>query len=168
VTYTAQIKFAPIFNGKLDERPGRFLYQRGGLTLRGDTPILVDHDESRRGDRAEVYEFADLDGPWLVADAEITAPPEWLSTRTKASFEFAPLQQQQANGWNRILRALVTEVSILSPGTNPAEPLARVMLLRQRSPAAVGATSDAAAVGEVFYGGQMIRRPNIGRVLGVR
>jgi hypothetical protein len=51
----------------------------------------------------------------------------------------------------RIIRdGLLNEVSVLSPATKPAEPLAKVVLLRERAIDPAG--------GEVFYGGPVLRR----------
>jgi hypothetical protein len=162
VTYDACITIGPLFDGALENRPGRCVYQRGGLKLlREVVPVLVDHDDSRPvGLVRELWEFQDVDGPWLVAHAEISDPPAWLKTGTKASVAFSNLHDQHVNEWRRILRGLVTEVSILSPGVLPAEPLAQVVLLRETA-------SESERGGQLIHGGALIRRAGIGQVLAV-
>ena len=57
---------------------------------------------------------------------------------------------------------------MLSPGVEPAEPLAQVTLLERADPASSPALpSPGRTAGEVVDG-QLIRRPSIGQVLGVR
>jgi hypothetical protein len=59
----------------------------------------------------------------------------------------------------RVVSAFVSEVSVLPPGVEPAEPLAEVLWIGEPEVAA----------GDVFYGdGTMITRYGIGQVLGVR
>jgi hypothetical protein len=55
------------------------------------------------------------------------------------------------------------------PGRKPCEPLASVIHFGElKDSSAAGGSSDRAAVGEVFYGGEMIVRHGIGQVLEVR
>ena len=80
-------------------------------------------------------------------------PPGWLRKHnTKASFAFIALGQGTFTECEHVTDALINEVGILSPGTRPAEPLARVLSLR---PLAATATPDRDTAGEdvVFYGG---------------
>jgi hypothetical protein len=62
---------------------------------------------------------------------------------------------------------LLKKISVLTPATAPAEPLARVCLVEEL-PAA--AATPGSAAGEVIYHppGAIIRRPGLGRVLGMR
>ena len=113
------------------------------------------------------------DGPWICARTVVDDPPGWLKTyRTKASFgRWDVHATTHEDGWQRVTRAIVREVSLLSPAVEPAEPLAQVVLVRH-APAAVspGPAGAAPRTGNVVIpsNGQLIRRPNIGRVLGVR
>ena len=67
---------------------------------------------------------------------------------TKASFgRWDVHATTHDDGWDRVTRALVKEVSILSPAHEPAEPRACVLSFREK-----------ADEGEVFYGGPVIRR----------
>lgn len=90
-----------------------------------------------------------------------------LKRGTRASFAFASLHKQALGDGRRILRALVTEVSILSPSRKPVEPLARVAWIGERSSPV--ASSDRQAVSEVVLpaSGVLVRR-NVGVVLEVR
>jgi hypothetical protein len=55
------------------------LYQRGALKLYRDTPVLIDHDDSRPiGHVRELSEFGDTDGDWLWAHCTIDRAPAWL------------------------------------------------------------------------------------------
>jgi hypothetical protein len=74
-------------------------------------------------------------------------------------------------GCEVVRHGIVTEVSVLTTST-PAEPGARVLTVHpQRQPTAVErrpASTVAQPDERVFYGGELIRRPNVGQVLGVR
>lgn len=75
----------------------------------------------------------DADGPWVVAIAEVTERPSWLKRGTPASFE--AICPRYCSFGNPILRSgLVTEVSVLSPGVEPAEPLAQVLYVKPVEP----------------------------------
>jgi hypothetical protein len=63
----------------------------------------------------------------------VTAPPGWLTRGTPGSFAFIPVQESsftQPGDADHIRHGWITEVSILSPGTKPAEPRAKVTLLQ--------------------------------------
>jgi hypothetical protein len=170
----ASIMFAPLHtlerhNDPTWNHPGRTLYEGRGLGFKPSVskiPLLVDHDDERRvGTVHAIHRMEWTDGPWMVAYATVHDPPRWLRRYdTKASFGFSAMWRGTFTECEHIMAALVNEVSILSPGTLPAEPLARVLSLRpiRRS----DATTPGPA-GEVIYGGPIIRR-NIGQVLGVR
>lgn len=178
MSHTALIKFAPVYTAERYknpewERPGRDFYWPGSLKLIPDveTPLLVNHDESRQvGVVRSLSEFDDTDGRWISAHVTVTDPPCWLDKRTAASFGritvHAPPMGEDAH---RVTRALVKEVSILSPDRRPREPLARVLWIgKPESPAAVPATSDRSVAGEVIYGdGTLVRRYYENAVLAV-
>jgi len=179
MTYEIAVKVAPVFTGDRFEDPAwrdRIMYRSDALLFRGrPVPLVVNHDKSRQlGEIAKIYKLDD-DGPWLVGIGTMTGErPEWLKRGTPASLRCYPLFRRDVVIRERradvIAKALLDEISVLSPGNEPGEPLARVLLLRE-SPVAVRDTSGRASAGgegEVFYGGPIIRRPNIGRVLGVR
>ena len=77
-------------------------------------------------------------------------------------------REPMPGGWTRHISGMVTEVSLLSPGNQPAEPGAKVWHI-ERTPAAAPTTAARAPAGEAYYEppGKIIRR-NIGQVLGVR
>ncbi len=136
--------------------------------LRRDVPVIVDHDDDDVIGR--VLEFYDADdaagGRWRWARCEITSPPAWLRMNGGVSFGYASLQKQDMGAWSRVLRAPILELSLLSPSRQPAEPRARVAWIGpEDSP-----MERTSAGEEVLHlpAGQLLRRPNVGRVLGVR
>jgi len=184
VSHTALIKFAPVttlfrHNSQTWNRPGRTLYEPGSLKFapgRDSVPLLVNHDDDREvGVVDELFQVDWTDGPWICARATVTDPPAWLKQGVRASFRVSTYQRRGPDFGpaERVVGAIVGEVSVLSPGVDPAEPLAEVLMFREaeakpsRSVAAVG---SAAAIGDrVFYGkpGDVIRRP-CGKVLAIR
>lgn len=138
MTHGALIRIAPIFDLKRDLHPDkidpdRIMYSRGSLTLRGDAPpVLIGHDDDRPiGVVRKLIEFDDTDGRWIAASCRIDKDkaPAWLRggrNGTRASFRIATLQRTTFHDVTRVLRGLVSEVSVLPPGVEPAEPLASV------------------------------------------
>jgi hypothetical protein len=104
------------------------------MRLAPDAPLLVDHDPEQVVGR--VVELARWDdghelAPWLAARVEIfDGLAEWVSKRTAASFKYLTLHRSELHGWEVIRSGYVREVSVLHAGTRPAEPLARVVLIR--------------------------------------
>ena len=138
------------------------MYDLGGLTFlkRESVPVVVDHDEGKPvGEVHELVAWNFTDGRWIVARARLDAPPGWIRRGTPASFSSRPLQTSEINGWRIITRALIDEITIVSSTHRAVEPSAAVVLLK--------GTTSTSSVGEVSYGGTIIRR-NIGHVLGVR
>ena len=120
----------------------------------------MNHDPDREVGRVlELVEWDLWDGLWSCARCEIDGAPGWLERGTRASYGYACLHEQAIGEWSRLLRGLVTEVSILSPSVQPREPRAAVMLLQR---------AEGHQAGEVILGGQRIIRQNVGQVLGVR
>jgi hypothetical protein len=176
-TYTALIRVAPIetlerHNDPAWTRPGRTVYNRlRFLPACPTVPLLVDHDDQHQiGYVRELVRIEDTTGPWIFGRAVVTSPPAWLKRGTPASLGSKILSRSSFH--HDVVRdAIVDEISILSAAKQPAEPLAQVTLLERVDPAsspAVRPSSPGRAAGEVIYGGQLIRRPNIGQVLGVR
>jgi hypothetical protein len=140
MTHVALIKFAPLHtlerrNDPRWTRPGRTLYEPGALKFLpsvSEIPLLVDHDYSRRvGTVHELFRMEWIDGPWICARATVDDPPAWLRKHdTKASFEHRTYDRSTFYP-DLIRRALVSEVSILSPSVKPREPLAQVVHLRE-------------------------------------
>ena len=179
IPHTARIRVAPIQtlerrNDPHGTRPGRRLYQPGALFFlptRTTVSLFIDHDDDREiGYVREIVRMEESTGPWLVGRAVVTDPTAWLRRGTAASLGSKILHRSSCYD-DLVHSAIVAEISVLSPGVKPAEPLAQVTLLERvgpaSSPAARPSSPDRAA-GEVIYGGQLIRRPGIVRVLGVR
>ena len=164
MTHEALIAFAPETSADRlndERRNGRTLYDTSQIRMlpTKPTPLLIDHDEGRPlGKVTQLLRLRDLDGWWLTAVAELEEVPSWVRRGTPASFAFHALQMSSF-GDNVVRSALVTEVSLLS-ALDPYEPAARVLNLKP--------IQKPAAREEVFYGGQTIVRPGVGRVLGVR
>ena len=138
MTFTSLIKFAPLttlerVNDPRWSRPGRTMYDAGALTLlpgRPSVPVLVNHDKTRViGAVTSLTRFEDVDGPWLAALAQITDRPPWLERGCRCSFGYGPAGTGQFAGCEILRRGVVTEVSVLSPGVEPAEPLAQVLTI---------------------------------------
>ncbi len=162
MSHTALIRFAPLttlqrVNDPVWKRPGRTMYDSGALTFhpgKTSAKLLVNHDDDHEiGVVHTLTRWEDTDGPWLAAIAEITDRPEWLERGTRASFGYGPIHTApDVFGCEILRRGIVNEVSVLSPGREPAEPLACVLALHPTeakptsSPAAV---PDRAAVGEI-------------------
>lgn len=141
MSHSALIRFAPILSAEilLDPsklRAGRSLYQDGGLTLVKDAPVVIDHDMDRPiGRIEELFRHEDTDGPWYVARCTIDRAPGWVRRGTPASFSFANLGVRQDLGaGERILRALVTEVTVCSASFTAVDPAANVCLFRELQP----------------------------------
>jgi hypothetical protein len=98
----------------------------------------------------------------LSALATIYDRPAWLKKYdTKVSFKYTPAgTSNDVFGCQIVRRGLIREVSVLSPGVEPAEPGAKVLTI-SRDEAAVNPGD------RVFYGGARIYRPGIGQVLRV-
>ncbi|MGZ4391715.1 MAG: hypothetical protein ACXVRK_06300 [Gaiellaceae bacterium] len=160
---------------RLPARPGEIFFDRAGLTLQREAPVVVDHDTGRlAGIVDELVELPDTDGTWVAARCTISDPPDWLRRGTKASFEYRTLVKRQVNGWPCVSRALVSEVSILSPGRTPVEARAQVALYhpldvppKTAQPAAV--RQPVTAAGELVGpgAGAVVVRRNGGQVLRV-
>jgi hypothetical protein len=186
VSYTAVVKIAAVatlerHNSEVWNRPGRQLYEPGSLKFapgRSEVPLLVNHDDDRGiGVVHELFQMDWTEGPGICARATVTDPPGWLKRGTRASFRESVYRRRGPDFGpaDRVVGAIVGEVSVLAPGVAPAEPLAEVLLYREaearppaRSVAAVGSSGRAAATGVVTYGGKVIRRPCGGKVLAIR
>lgn len=138
MSHSAIVKIAPVFDPGRDLDPdlvgrGRTLYSSGSLTLVGNAPpVLIDHDRGRPiGVVRELFEHEDTDRRWICAHCSIDThkAPDWLRggrTGTRASFAIATIDRTTFRGVERVVRGLVSEVSVLPPGVKPAEPLASV------------------------------------------
>jgi hypothetical protein len=184
VSQLALVKLARLYDSQpvqdADWIPAeRTLFQRNALELVRPTAtkLLINHDRAREiGSVLALVELPDVDGNWLAARCKVDAPPTWLEQgKTKASFSYAVARSQRIGDWVRVLRGVLNEVSLLAPGVAPAESRAKVVLLREapdansRSLPAAVPTSDRAAVGEIHHPpGAVLKRPGLGRIVGVR
>ena len=75
-------------------------------------------------------------GMWQWIHAEINDPPAWLRKGTPVSISRAAYDTSTHTGgnWPLIRKALLTEVSILSPGHKPAHPRAQVEWIGEPEP----------------------------------
>jgi hypothetical protein len=134
MTHAVSVKLAPVLTAERWgypkwTRPGRTFYWGGALRLLPGkpTPLVVDHDVSRLiGTVDELFTMDWVDGPWICCRAVVDDPPCWLRKyETKASFARWDVHSTtHADGLERVTSALAKEVSLLSPATQPAEPLA--------------------------------------------
>jgi hypothetical protein len=115
------------------------MYEPGALKFlpgRDSIPLLVSHDADREIGRLNMlYRMDWTDGPWFVAAGTVTTdPPPWLKHGTRASFGFGSLHCRDVVIRERraevVARGILNEVSVLEPGTTPAEPLAEVLRFR--------------------------------------
>jgi hypothetical protein len=147
------------------ERGRRVMFQGSALTPYPgrDVPVVIDHDDANVvGHVKEFATFPDSNGwSWIFASCDVTEPPAWLRRNGGVSLSYRVLRDQDMGTWQRVLRALVDEVSLLSPSVQPAEPLARVAWIGEER-------SEARAVEHRDPRGQLLRRPNSGYVIGVR
>ena len=117
--------------------PDRELFWPRALKLRSEriqdgkpVPVRVDHVKVGSKDIGRVTalsEVNDLDGRWVIAHCDVDKPPGWLHRDTPASMRcnLGPREPMPV-GWTRHISGMVTEVSLLSPGKQPAEPGAKV------------------------------------------
>jgi hypothetical protein len=140
-----------------------------------DVPICIDHFKVPAiGHVTALRTDDDLygAGTWIYIHARIDDPPSWLRKGTPVSIARASVQSRTPwdAEWSHVQRAILNEVSLLSPGLKPAHPGARVEWIgaAERSPAAERPDRRFAA-GEVLHdSGQRLVRRGIGQVLGVR
>jgi hypothetical protein len=133
------IRFAPIFSGELVLDPsrrqeGRVLYQAGAFVeLPGkEIPVVVDHGDKRIGLVRQIFRHADVGVDWHAALVDLTDPlPSWLRVGTGASFSYIPLSRTEHNGCERVLRAVIRELTLTSPTHEPREPAARVLTIQR-------------------------------------
>jgi hypothetical protein len=139
------IRFAPIApadalrqlnEGSLDLE--RQWYKRDAfkfLPAEASVPLVVDHNVDKRvGTVRSLFPHPDTDGEWVAALCDVTDPPDWLRRNTPASFKFITLLRHDFHGWNTVARAIVREVSVLSPGVEPADPGAKVLTFHREEP----------------------------------
>jgi hypothetical protein len=161
MTVVAILRAAPVVGfAEMDEPIEHFeayapdaLYPRPGTELR-DVPVRVDHDKSASigwvtALRVAPAEWGGPPGRWQYVHVEIDDPPVWLRRGTPVSISRAAHSSRTPWGadWLHVQKAILTEVSLLSPGHEPAHPAACVEWLDTARPAVsvggeAGMTSD--------------------------
>lgn len=183
MTWEAALRFTPAYDGGAfdDDAPG----ERPALVVTHDaikqrhsskpTPVVIDHDEDRViGYVKNTWVSKDVDfgtrvRNWWFAGVELDEHPEWLKRGSAVSWCYHPLHTYQpwGDGPEVMTSALLREISVLSPGVEPAEKLARVAYVKEL-PAELPAARKPEPEGEVVFGyGELLRRPNIGQILRV-
>jgi hypothetical protein len=159
------IRIGPIFDGEPWLPEGATYWQRGSLKPlpnRTEIPVVIDHDPDRIiGSVDEIIEWnGDADGVWLAARCWIDGS-DWPRKGTGASVSYRTLRQQQIGAGQRILEAILDEVTVTLEQT-PVQPGARVVLVREiaappRPPAPTPTHRQ-----------PLIRRDHSGVILGIR
>ena len=160
----ALLRFTPAYDPHvLVDRPDlarELMVDRGGLRMlpgQEIIPLVVDHDMDRRvGVVREMFTDTDTDGRrWNFASVTLDPnPPAWLKRDTPVSWGYKAFGTREA-AWGsktkHITDAFLEEISVLRM-LNPAEKLAKVLWVGEiaETPAAVRASSDRAAAGEVI------------------
>lgn len=141
----ALLRFTPVFDPRMLDDPKlarHRMVQRGALEQANPNepiPVVIDHDRGRRiGTVREIFTAPDVAGgvvqDWYFAAVDLTdAAHGWVKRGGAVSWKHIPLREQAVGETTRLLRGIVREVSILAPGTEPAEPLARVVLFERSS-----------------------------------
>jgi hypothetical protein len=168
-TWTALIRFAPLTTLERVNSEAwkgtRTMYDSHSRVCTGEDelPLIVDHDDTKViGVVRSLDRFEDVDGPWLTALARIYERPAWLKRNTPVSFGYGSAgTSRNVFGCEILRRGIVSEISLLSPGVEPAEPGAKVLTINRDETAALDPGD------RVSYGGRMIYRPGIGQVLSV-
>ena len=158
--------------------PDRELFWPRALKLRSEriqdgkpVPVRVDHVKDGTADIGRVTalsEATDLDGRWVIAHCDVDEPPGWLRRDTPASMSWCNLgtREPMPGGWTRHIAGMVTEVTLLSPGKQPAEPGARVWHIDRGTP--TPAPEPARQPDDVTHGGGQVIRRDVGQVIRVR
>jgi hypothetical protein len=131
--------------------------------------VLLDHDERR-----EVGQLAQLtvNRGWLEGVFYLDETRSWsgvaedrlkLGTPVSIAYTSQASSDWKGDGLRRMLVGELHELSIVKHGAIPGAEI--IMTIPRRSKPKA---PQRQAVGEVIYGGPLIRRPGIGQVLGVR
>ena len=177
MTWETILRFAPAYDtrhlvGNPEDVPELIVSPNALKTMKlhEPVPVVVDHDFGQvvgRVDLSWVGEDEDYGTRirrWWFASCELDEKPDWLKRGGGVSWSWNPLSSYRAGDTEILTSCVFREVSLLSPARNPAEPLARVCLVKP----SVKRHPQAEPEGQVFGHGQILRRPNIGQVLAVR
>ncbi len=162
---TALLRVAPVATSAEMMEPESVrhheMLERGGFrALPGkEIAVEIDHEGHVIGHVSDT--FCELDptgGHWLFALAKLDEVPDWLEPgRSGISItRAATFHKTMPGGWELLRSGTIREISLLSPGVEPAFPRARLMTLT-RSPAAGSVTSDRAASSPAKYDDMLSR-----------
>lgn len=178
MSFSALLRFAPVYDGsRILTEPRlvrKLMVERGALEKvkrEEPIPVVIDHDPERQvGTVREIFIAPDVSyggvvADWYHASVELTDAPGWLKRNGGVSWSYGALRTRETLppevGESTVLaRGFIHEVSILTPSTKPAEPLACVVWFGEER-------SSRAVAGEVIYGGRAVIRRNTGTVLAV-
>lgn len=183
MTYDVAIAFARLYAPDVAAGP-----VRGGGTLYrdlrflpdvADVPILLNHDSDREVGR--IHSLMPMDwtsGRWLVGLGEVDeAALAYVRRDAPASFSWISGSSYDLDGWTVVSRGIVREVTVVGPGFDPVDCGARVLSVRAAQPPAArtapaGTTHRDLPAEMLAWAAAaptgVVRRPGIGRVLGVR
>ena len=179
MTWEAVLRFAPAYDtrhlvGDPPDAPDLLVSDSVLQKVKPNepTPVLCDHDDERVvGHVKNVWVSPDVDygtriRRWHFAACELNERPSWLKRGGGVSWSYHPLHTYTAREGTTVLTSCILREVLLSPSLSPAEPLARVCLVKE-SP--VARRHQAQTESKATYGhGQVLIRPGIGTVLGVR
>ena len=144
---TAVLAVAPLLtvdrmNNPSWERPGRNLYLSRSLSFlpgRETVPLVIDHDMSRQA--GVVHDLFEMD--WHRRDVDLRSrhdyhAPCWLRRNEDQGVVWPLGYVFLVAESGHVCRAFVKKVSILPPGIEPREPLARVLSIRPTEPKPTG------------------------------
>ncbi len=130
----ALIRFGPVAIPEMLDRipagdPERRLFDR--CRLSPGARLLVDHDHDHPiGYIRELTRSDCADGLWHSALVHLDSPPEWLKRGTPVSVAGNTIARGHLFGREITRDMLVKEISLVSADFLPAEPLAKVLTLR--------------------------------------
>jgi hypothetical protein len=168
-------KLAPVNRPFVTRIPGegerRIQLNKFSLPLASRATVRVEHGEQDVGSFVAVL----LDKGWFVGDFVLdpeVISPEVIDRVTPGlalsiGMDIVRSEHDPSTGVEHVLEGRLSEVSIVREAMVPGARITR--RLGSSSPAARAGSSDRADVAdEVFYGGQRIVRPGIGRIIAVR
>ena len=168
MSVSALLRFTPAFTPRVLDEPRlvrAMMVERGAgvltkVRLDEPTPVVIDHDLDRQVGTVRWIAVWDdvVDGtlvaPWYFASCDITDPPGWLKRGGSVFWSHKHLHSMEIAGTTMLRKALIVEISILSPSTEPAEPVGprrpRPQNHRRRAPiASPSVTRSTASRGSV-------------------
>ena len=179
MSHTAMIRFAPVEPKDAVDRMNagtlnldRQWYWRGAfsfLPAETSVPLVVNHDMTQEiGTVRSLFPYQDTDGEWVAALCDVPDPPVWLKRDTPASIQVHRSPAARVPRPKDRRSRPHPRGSVLSPGVEPADPGAKVLTLHREVPKPKREPGLNPGDQVIYGNGQIIRRPAIGQVLGVR